>query len=303
MTATRLTLAIAARNTDDACRLMDIYKTKIDMAEIRLDLMEKYNLKQLLNNRPCPVIITNRAIWEGGQSRKTDEERLADLEEAAALGAEHIDFELKAASCVQRERIHAALLILSSHDFSQMPDLLSCCSHARHAGADIAKAVGMAQTVRDTLIALHTLKTISKPSIVLAMGEAGMLTRILAPRYNAYLTFASPASRAGTAPGQVTVESLHEVYLFKYINQQTQVYGYFVPSGAIPEQELQTANHRLREAGKNAVIVPLPVNPSENSVQVSALFQQQGFIDFAWASPLRTGKEPLLDSALSKWIE
>lgn len=51
------------------------------------------------------------------------------------------------------------------------------------------------------------------PTIALAMGERGLISRLLAPKYGSYLTFGSLGSGKESAPGQPTVEQLR--FLFR----------------------------------------------------------------------------------------
>ena len=56
----------------------------------------------------------------------------------------------------------------------------------------------------DNIEAFELLTTRQKPTIALCMGDAGIISRILAKKFGAFLTFASLASGSETAPGQVT---------------------------------------------------------------------------------------------------
>jgi len=53
--------------------------------------------------------------------------------------------------------------------------------------------------------------------VVIGMGEKGRITRVMAPFLGAEFTFASPESGGETAPGQLSVNQLNE--LFNVINQ------------------------------------------------------------------------------------
>ena len=53
------------------------------------------------------------------------------------------------------------------------------------------------------------------------MGERGLISRLLAPKYGGYLTFASLASGQESAPGQPTVQQLCS--LFRLPSQQRDI--------------------------------------------------------------------------------
>ena len=76
-------------------------------------------------------------------------------------------------------------MILSRHDFTGMPTDLSAQAEALWAaGADVVKVVGTAQCLADCLPVLDLLQTASRPTIAIAMGSSGLVTRILAFRYS-----------------------------------------------------------------------------------------------------------------------
>jgi 3-dehydroquinate dehydratase/shikimate dehydrogenase len=62
-------------------------------------------------------------------------------------------------------------------------------------------------------------------SIVIVMGEAGQISRILAGKLGAFLTFASLEADAATAPGQVTLDDMLNLYRFRSQTGKTEVYG------------------------------------------------------------------------------
>src|SRR5712691_11811317 len=61
--------------------------------------------------------------------------------------------------------------------------------------------------------------------IAIAMDQAGIATRILGPSCGAFLTYGSLGPDHTTAPGQISVRELAELYRVREINSQTQVFG------------------------------------------------------------------------------
>jgi 3-dehydroquinate dehydratase/shikimate dehydrogenase len=57
------------------------------------------------------------------------------------------------------------------------------------------------------------------------MGAGGLISRILAKKLGCFLTFASIDELNATAPGQLTIEDLKELYRYDYIGTQTKLYG------------------------------------------------------------------------------
>ena len=57
------------------------------------------------------------------------------------------------------------------------------------------------------------------------MGEHGLISRVLAKKFGAFLTFASLTKDTGTAPGQVTIDDMKNLYRWDAIGPATKVYG------------------------------------------------------------------------------
>ena len=94
-------------------------------------------------------------------------------------------------------------LILSSHDFEGRPSDLTqrVTAMAEFDAASVAKIVWHARSLRDNLEAFELLAQRVKPTIALCMGVFGEMSRILAPKFGGFLTFAAPAEGEATAPG------------------------------------------------------------------------------------------------------
>ncbi|HSI35200.1 MAG TPA: type I 3-dehydroquinate dehydratase, partial [Tepidisphaeraceae bacterium] len=156
-------------------------------------------------------------------------------------------------------------LILSSHDFLGRPDrLYNILADLNESPADVAKVVWTARTVRDNLEAFEILLNRAKPTIALCMGEAGLLSRVLAKKFGAFLTFASLADGAGTAPGQVTIAEMKRLYRWDAIASATKVYGVV---GSPVGHSMSPAIHNagFERVGWDGVYVPLLVNEGYES--------------------------------------
>ena len=64
------------------------------------------------------------------------------------------------------------------------------------------------------------------PTIAIAMGEAGILTRVLALRAaQCFLTYAMLGQDSATAPGQLTAREMRETYRVERLRPTTRVFG------------------------------------------------------------------------------
>lgn len=263
-----LALALAAPDTDAALAAMHEAAGRADLAELRLDLMAEFDLSRLLAGRPLPVIVTCRPPREGGQWQGSEAERLAVLRQAAALGADYVDLEWDAAHEIASLDRSRTRVILSRHDFAAMPaDLAARAASLWAAGADVVKLVGMARGLADCAPVLRLLAEATRPTIAIAMGEHGLLTRVLALRYpHALLSFAAPdpsGPAGGTAPGQITLGAMLDLYRVRAISQRTRLIGLLAPD-ANASPLLPEGNRRLARQGLDAVLLPLQPAPGEN---------------------------------------
>ncbi len=259
-------------------RMAEAERAGADLVELRLDHLREVNehaVEELVGSRGGPVIATVRAVWEGGKFGGKEADRVRLLKAAAQAGAEYVDLEYAAwrdqrETCkVLLDTLHknsqATKLILSQHDFKRTPGKLDAI-FAEMAGseADIIKLATTARHVTDSLRMLETLRHLSKPAIGLCMGGAGVITRVLAGKAGAFLTFCSLEEEAEAAPGQVPVADILGMYRFREITEQTAVLGV---AGDPVAHSMSPALHNAAyaELGIDAVYVPLEVAEGEGS--------------------------------------
>ena len=96
------------------------------------------------------------------------------------------------------------------------------------------------------------------------MGEAGLISRVLAKKFGAFLTFASLDDAGGTAPGQVTIDDMKRLYRWDAIGPTTKVYG-VVGSPVAHSMSPAIHNAAFDETGYDGVYLPLLVNAGYES--------------------------------------
>lgn len=300
----QLAVAIAAADTRAAQVALQQIAGRADLAELRLDLMETFDLPALLAGRPLSVIITCRPQREGGRWRGNEAERLAVLRQAAALGAEYVDLEWDAAGAIASLDRSRTRVILSRHDFHAMPaDLPAAAAKLWQAGADVVKVVGTAQRLADCAPVLRLLDQAQRPTIALAMGPQGLLSRVLAFRYpHALLSFAAPDSTAGeagtgTAPGQIPLSVMQDVYRVQAIGPETALVGLVAPDANRSPLLLQ-GNAWLKQRAIDAVLLPLQTAPGEDGAAALAALHTVA----PWAGILApTNVSDLIDALRRLW--
>ncbi|OSX70753.1 hypothetical protein BU14_0673s0005 [Porphyra umbilicalis] len=271
-----------------------------DLVELRVDLLDAgEDWEHPLSASPLPVIVTNRAAWEGGQCTLPEADRLATLVRAEAAGAAFVDVELAAAAPFQAARASsgappsrgggkggACRLILSHHNFERPlthDEASKVYADAVAAGADIVKVAMAATSAADVGVVFDLLSAAKVPTIALAMGAHGVISRILTPKYGGFLTFTCVAAGAESAPGQLDTATLLSAYPFRSITPATAVYGVIgCPIGHSMSPALHNA--ALSAAAIDAVYVPLLVDGGDLDRFLTAV-RPHGFVGFSVTLP------------------
>ncbi|CAL9210643.1 unnamed protein product [Musa hybrid cultivar] len=241
-----------------------------DLVELRVDHLSAFlpgrDLPLLLRDRPLPALVTYRPKWEGGEYEGDDKQRLEALLLAMELGADYVDVELKVAEDLVRlidgKKPENFKLIVSSHNYQKTPsseELGSLVAAIQASGADIVKIATTAVSVVDVTRMFQVLVHCQVPMIGLVMGERGLLSRVLCPKYGGYLTFGTLGEGKASAPGQPTVSQLLHLYNIRQIGADTKL------TGLIGNPVRQTKSHifhnaAFKSAGFDAVYVPLLVD-------------------------------------------
>ncbi len=252
-------------------RLVAKGKPYIDGVELRLDHFEKIDmeaLKAFLTSCGLPVMFTVRRNDQGGNFQGTENERLAILENLCALQPSYLDLEYDVPQDFRKKlfETYPKVSFLSSyHDFSQTPaDIESIFKKIKIPYAHIFKMAFTAKSTLDALRLMEFMQTHGKKEKVIGicMGDPGQATRILAPLFGTVLTYAAITENGSTAPGQITAKQLQEIYRFKELNPQTQIYGVI---GDPVDKSLGHIIHNavFAEEKVNAIYLRIPVKTEE----------------------------------------
>ena len=238
-----------------------------DLVELRVDRIANVPAVQAVLARPhaLPVIVTVRSAAEGGAWTGAEAERIALLERLVKLRPDYIDVEYAAWKCSRRLQtaVRTTRWIVSHHDVADTPaDLNPILDDLAATPADVLKAVFTAQDATDACRVLAQLRSRAarRPTVALAMGEAGLATRILARKFGAFLTFASLHAEGQSAPGQPTIDELRGRYRWDDLGPETRVYG--VAGWPVSHSQSPAIHNAAHAALRiDAVYVPFPVQP------------------------------------------
>ncbi len=251
--------------------------------EFRLDSLPKPaaalpRLKEFLHARhDVTAIATCRRKSSGGNFSGSLVTELEVLLKAAECGCHIVDLEVESAEQARpaqlarfRSELRAAgaALLVSFHDFSRTKDLGRAADRIEAFQPDFVKVVSTARTLADNLAVLRLIedRSLTTHIVGIAMGEEGLVSRVLGPRAGAAFTFASsgdgPEGEA-TAPGQVSVRTLLDLYRLEQIDQATRIFGV---AGNPISHSLSPLMHNtaFRREIVNAVMLPLKVRSVED---------------------------------------
>ncbi len=120
-------------------------------------------------------------------------------------------------------------VIVSHHDFKGVPDDLEAIYETMaQTPARIIKLAVRANDIADCLPVLSLLERARRDGrelIAVAMGDSGLLTRILSPSRGAFLTYGALDETQATAPGQISAEDLRRLYRIESIGEETFITG------------------------------------------------------------------------------
>ena len=183
----------------------------------------------LEKNPECTVLATCRRHQNHGKFDGSIGEQICILEAAVDAGAEAVDVEIESAeNAIEKlETLRStSKLVLSYHNFEGTPALEPIFKRMSKIAAYAYKIVTMARKPSDAHKMLALAKAHPREKlVVLAMGEPGFSTRVLAPSFGGLYTYAAPNAAEGTANGQVSARMLRHLYRVDKFTKAAKIYG------------------------------------------------------------------------------
>lgn len=220
----KICVSVGEQDIDDAIAVA-LSAVGADVIEIRLDYLTVADATPFCENISAKLLFTCRPDWEGGLFCGDEESRLTILQSAVQHGASFIDIELDAPVSSHQYLIDsiktqnaATQLILSNHDFVGTPNytaLVDKVDAMRDQGADIGKLITTAQSQKDVLRIFQILsyaQEINFSLIAFCMGEIGAVSRVASCDLGGYMTYCSCDGKVVTAPGQISVSRMREIF-------------------------------------------------------------------------------------------
>jgi 3-dehydroquinate dehydratase type I len=213
-------IPIIAKNTDTALEKINRANKLADMLEIRLDLMDTFDLARIFQTADKPVLVTYRSKKEGGKG-STDPDTYTQYALAALrLGADLVDVELWLPDKWRESIVNArgqSDIVISSHIQGSTPapeKLEKILEDSIATGVDVVKIVTRAEKWSDNFRLLDLIpKALDRNIRIIAfcMGPLGRASRVLSHLMGGYVTFASLEAGEESADGQIQAAEMKRI--------------------------------------------------------------------------------------------
>jgi 3-dehydroquinate dehydratase / shikimate dehydrogenase len=257
----KLCVVVTAPTTAELRRRRDEV-SDADLVELRLDTVRDPDVAGALAGRRRPVIVTCRPTWEGGHFTGSEDMRKRILTDALEMGAEYVDVEWRARFDDIISARNGRRIVLSSHDFDGVPaDLAARLQVMRATGAEVVKVVAQARTLSDCVPLFNMGAQIGRRSgvVLIAMGEHGLATRVLADRFGSAWTYAGGIQEIGQLDASTLLTDFH----FRSLGDSTEIYG-LVAGSVTHSVSMAMHNAAFRATRRDAVYLPFPAATADD---------------------------------------
>lgn len=260
-----------------------------DLIEYRLDHFPDLSR---LPKSPLPVIFTFRKKEQGGARAISEAERLSLLEKCLALEPDYCDLEADTdPAFIARiaQTFPHVKLIGSYHNFSETPsDLLALLRSMQSSHFALYKIATKASSTPDMLRLMLFAKKTSVPLSVMALGEYGKPSRILAPIVGSVLDYAGLEDDPHLH--RYSLQTLHDLFHYRRLNRETKVYALI---GDPVAQSIGDQFHNPRFS-HNAVYIKMRLR-QEELAEFFRLIRQLPFAGLSVTMPLKEAIFPFIE--------
>lgn len=187
---------------------------KAEFAEIRIDLLDfsDEQFKKIFAAK-------KNSLATCRPDKHSEKLRISLLKMAIEAGAGYVDIEYESEESYRNQiqsiaKSTGTKTIISYHNFDKTPSLAELeqiIAQSERWGADFVKIAVMANSQADCARVMG-LYDKHKNLIAFCMGKIGAVTRVAAPLLGSEFTFAALDGPRATAPGQLTIGELIDIY-------------------------------------------------------------------------------------------
>src|SRR6202046_5314552 len=281
----KICAVVAASDSRSMWRQLQQALTQTRTIELRLDwLRDDAEIARFIarlrtaKNLHATLIATCRRRPAGGLYRGTAAKQLLHLAEAVRAGCQWYDLDIETSSACPPELLEVMLgdarRIASVHFFRRTPsEYDGRIAKLSKSGTDVIKIAAQCDWLVQAAKLLSLAQT-HRNVIPVPMGDVALPARVLALRSRNALAYA-PVEVA-TAPGQISLRAMKDLYRADRISAKTSVYGVIGdPIGHSLSPHLHNAGFQARKV--NAVFLPFLVRDLRDFLAVVERFKISGF--------------------------
>ncbi|KAI7747687.1 hypothetical protein M8C21_029025, partial [Ambrosia artemisiifolia] len=256
-----------------------------DLVELCMDsvshVIHTADVELLFKQTTLPAIVSFRLNSQNKSSIGDLEHKcLQILRLAIQLNVEFVELDFELGSDVISELMQKrenSKIIVSGYVKSGV-----CCKESvgnllvglQSTGADIVKVVTEVAYITDVAPVFHVLTHSQVPVIVRAVGDRGLISQLLGPKYGAFMVCGSLEGKS--VPGFPPLLSINNVYKLDNVDMDTKVFG--VVSNPVGHSKGPLLhNPAFRYCGFNGIYVPLLVDNLKEFLRVYSCSDFAGF--------------------------
>lgn len=285
-------LCLTAPTVEQDLALIEKYRKYIDIAELRVDLLdddEKLEIRDFPSKANIPCILTIRRTVDGGKYSEGEAARSMIFARALAFADEdthknfaYVDFEedFHISSLQDAAMAYGTKIIRSYHNMKNpLPNFAEKLRAMHGMPYEIPKIAFMPHNLKDVIDMYHEMQQFKdSDQIVCAMGGLGLPTRILAEKFNSYLSYTSPEDLELSLSdiGHISPKVLEGTYHFHELNSKTQIFGITgYPLKYTSSPALHNTNFKKEHI--NAVYIPFKAEKASEAFEFAKTLDIKGF--------------------------
>jgi len=288
--------------------LVELYRPWIDIAELRVDCLsadERIYFRRFPEMANIPCILTIRRKSDGGQYLEGEGSRTAFMARGLAFAEtdhrknfSYIDLEedLQVPSIEEAARAFGTRIIRSVHNMTgPETDIRNRIRILRRTKDEIAKIAFQPRSLADVTRLFREAKTCAgEEYILIAMGQYGLPSRILAPILGSSITFTSSEEnikRQQNPLGQLDPVTINEIYHIRSITERTRIFG-VTGNPLVATSSPLIHNKGYWKQKIDAVYLPIKAETVEEAI---AFAEETGIAGLSVTFPFKESVLPDLD--------
>lgn len=288
----RICLCLTGKTIEEDLRILEQYRSLVDYVELRADYLdpdERFYIRSFPEKAALPCILTIRRTQDGGKFEDGEGVRLVLFARALSFpeadtraNYAFVDLESDFYSPVVEEacRTFGTRIVRSRHFLHGVPDNLDVVYEELTREEDEIPMLAVnPQSSKDFIHFLEWSRTLSpREQILVASGPYGIVSRILPWKFASSWTYASAlqSDMDSAAPAQLDPLDLFHIYNYDIVHDTTNLYMLIGHPTIAQSLSPYLHNTAFRKMGKDALLVPTPVDSFSDGLHILEILQGKG---------------------------